>query len=417
MPLSYAVYRWITTLAAPLVVARERKRMAEKGIPSDRRQERFGRGYAPRPDGAVVWINAVSLGETRLALMLAEDLRARTNPPSVLITTTTETAAETVASARLPGVYHAFGPVDLAAPVARFFNHWQPDAGVFVESELWPRLILSARQAGVPLALINARLSHKSLANWRRMPRLGRALVQSFELILTQTEPMAAAFVSLGAKETTTQAFGDLKELGTHLPFDAAELAHLRLAFGEGPRWVAASTHPGEEEILAGAHGRLRRSNAETKMILVPRHPERGREIAETLRTLGHRVSRRSGEDDANADIYIADTLGELGLWYRLAPVAVIGGSICHNGGHNPYEATSLGCFALTGPGFQSFEGAYEKLVAQGEAEIVGGGRPEDFAEAIARRLDHEGCEKQPRDQGQRAELLTRLSPILPKEA
>ncbi|MEM7295758.1 MAG: glycosyltransferase N-terminal domain-containing protein [Pseudomonadota bacterium] len=346
--------------------------------------ERFGRSRQPRPEGRIIWINAVSVGETRLALMIARDLLAHSPQIKIVLTTTTATATSVVTSAGIDNLHHAYAPLDLATPVRSFLAHWRPDLAIFVESELWPRQIIAAHGAGTRLMLVNARLSDSSQRAWARAPGLAAALLSRFSKIVAQSDEMAQAVCTLGADPATVETIGDLKALADPLPDDQEHRESLARELADRPLWLATSTHPGEEELCASAHNHL---PDEALLIIIPRHPERGPSIAAALRKNFGSVSLQSTGQTPSGRIHVADELGKLGLWYRLASVALIGGSLAERSGHNPYEAAALGCFAISGRGIKSFETAYFDLRDHGQAEILLSHDPAAIAAAISGRM------------------------------
>lgn len=346
MPLSLSLYRYATALAAPLLpfwLAHRAK--CGKEI-AGRLPERHGIANVPRPAGRVIWVHAASLGETMSALTLIGVLA---DHASVLLTTGTLTSAA-LATRRAPAI-HQFAPLDTPHSTARFLDHWRPEAAVFVESEIWPNLLrgLDARQ--VPRFLLNARLSARSAARWARFPAATRALFGGFAVIAAQSGADAAALRGLGLDRV--EAPGNLKFATPLLPDDPAARAAIASAC-PGPRILAASTHLGEDAPVIAAHRALLAGYPGLTTIIVPRHPERAEAIA-TL-AAGLPLARRSRDEiPAPGGIYLADTLGELGLFYRLCPIAYIGGSLAPIGGHNMIEAAQLGCAAITGPHIANF--------------------------------------------------------------
>ncbi|WP_232796478.1 3-deoxy-D-manno-octulosonic acid transferase [Roseovarius salinarum] len=352
-------------LIAPLAFARHvRPRLAAHGTEPARIRERLGHATAPRPDGPLVWFHAASVGESLSVLRLIEHMGRDCPELSFLMTSGTATSAQVIAKRLPPRCSHQFAPLDSRAALRRFFDHWRPDAGVFVESELWPQMIAAARDRGVPLALVNARLSDRSLRRWRRVPRTARFLLGQFAMIHCQDARTATNLQALGI--AGARAGQSLKAAAGPLPFDAD--AHARLAgmLGDRPVWVASSTHPGEEEVALGAHRRLLADHRSALLILVPRHPERGGTVAEMIAHAGLTVARRStgGLPGADTQVYLADTLGETGLWYALAPLTFLGGSLTDVGGHNPYEPAQAGSAVLHGPLHANFAQAYADLHA-----------------------------------------------------
>jgi 3-deoxy-D-manno-octulosonic-acid transferase len=301
------------------------------------------------------------VGESLSLLALVEGLRARRPDLALLVTSGTRTSADLLAR-RLPeGVVHQYVPVDGPRAAQRFLDHWRPDLGVFAESELWPNLLQSARRRGTRLALVSARITEGTAATWRRAPASARSLLGLFDLILPQDRASAARLADLGA------ACGrelNLKRAGAPLPFDPAELERLRGLAGGRPVILAASTHPGEEALVAGAAQGLG-----ALLILAPRHPERGVEIAAALRAPRRALGQSPGPHDP---IWIADTLGEMGLLFRLADLVVMGGSFPGGiGGHNPLEPARLGVPVLTGPDITNSADVYGEMLDEACALIA----------------------------------------------
>ncbi len=360
---------------APLFLAARGRRGKEDPA---RRIERLGIASCARPAGELIWLHAASVGETMAILPLIDGLVAARPQVSVLLTTGTVTSAQ-LAAQRLPAkCVHQYVPLDIPQFVTGFLDHWQPDLGVFVESEIWPNLILQSAQRGIPMALVNARMSKTSFRRWRAQPSVSRPLFSRFSMVLAQSREYAERFVALGAPGVVVS--GNLKFDALPLPVDAALLAQFRAALGERPVWLAASTHAGEERIVADAHCALRVLRPDLCTIIVPRHPGRGASIAASLTADGYDVVLRSttpeiafGMDGKpKSGLLIADTLGELGTWFTLAPIAFIGKSLSvEGGGHNPIEAARHGAVVLTGPAFANFEIAYGAMIAAGGAVVV----------------------------------------------
>lgn len=379
------LYRLASLAAGPFLrLVLERRRRAGKEDAS-RLTERLGVPARPRPPGPLIWLHGASVGEAQSVLGLVGRLLALAPPPQILVTTGTVTSAALLAE-RLPaGAWHHYVPLDHPGAVRRFLDHWRPCLAIFVESELWPNLIFATARRNIPLALVNGRLSSRSFAGWRRRPGLIRPLLGAFAVILAQSAEDAARFEALGARPVGT--LGNLKGEAAPLPVDEAALAGFAAALDGRPRWLAASTHDGEEAIAAAAHRRLRRRWPDLVTLIALRHPQRGEAVARTLAEEGLVVGRRSlGEPIGPAtDIYLVDVLGELGLFYRLCPIIFIGGSLVPLGGHNPLEAARLGASLLTGPAHESCAEAVDRLAAAGALTLVADGAA--LAETLARHL------------------------------
>jgi 3-deoxy-D-manno-octulosonic-acid transferase len=323
----------------------------------------MGQANVARPEKTLLWFHAASVGETNTILPLIEELCSKRPDIGVLLTTVTVTSAN-IAASRLPeGAIHQFVPLDSPTFVTRFFDHWRPDMALFTESEIWPNLILEADKRDIPLVLLNATMSERSFRRWSKMPGLSRPLFSRFSVVLAQSERLAKRLKTLGAHNVI--AAGNLKFDAPPPPIDSAELARLKDTVRARPVFLAASTHPGEDEMIAQTHQKLREAIPGLLTIIVPRHPERGSAIAAMSEgLLGLSVARRSKGDalTPETEIYVSDTIGELGLFYSLATVAFIGGSLVPHGGHNPIEAVKLGAGVISGPHWHSFPEVFKAI-------------------------------------------------------
>ncbi|MDE2018146.1 MAG: 3-deoxy-D-manno-octulosonic acid transferase, partial [Hyphomicrobiales bacterium] len=339
-PVELALYRAGAALAAPLAGAwLDLRARRGKEVP-ERLGERRGIAAAPRPAGALTWIHAASVGESLAALPLVERLSIRGR---ALVTTGTATSAAMMAD-RLPrGALHQFAPLDAPQFARRFLDHWRPDALLLVESELWPNLLAATAARGAPVAIVNARMSDRAFARWSRRPQVARAVLADVSAVLARGEIDAERFMALGAPRVA--AVGNLKWDAPPLPVDGVALARLAGLTAGRTIWLAASTHAGEEEIAGAVHASIAARLPRALTLVVPRHPQRGPEIARALAERGLSVALRSRREapGADVDVYVADTMGELGLFYRLAPVVFVGGTLVPRGGQNPLEAARLG--------------------------------------------------------------------------
>lgn len=404
MPATLALYRAATTVAQPFTGALLAHRARRGKEDLARAGERRGLPARPRPEGSLVWLHGASVGETVSLLPIVTRLCEKSL--NVLVTSVTMTSADVLAR-RLPArALHQYAPFDTPLFMRRFLDHWRPDLALFAESELWPNAIMEARRRHLPLALVNARMSERSLARWRRLPRTIEALAGSFDLCLAQSEIDAERYRFLGAHAVVTA--GNLKYDVPPPPADQIALASLRGMTAGRPVLLAASTHADEEAILAETHRLLAQRFPDLLTIIVPRHPERGKEIAATVQAAGLRPamrSRRLGPDSA-CDIYVADTMGELGLFYRLTPIVFMGKSLVPHGGQNPIEPAKLGAAILHGPHVHNFASVYEALDEAGGAREVSDSRTLAiaFAEMIA---DPRRLRDMVRAAGQAVERLT----------
>jgi 3-deoxy-D-manno-octulosonic-acid transferase len=365
------LYRAATPPLGPLVYFYLRRRLKRGKEDRVRFRERQGLPGKVRPRGPLVWIHAASVGEATAMLKLIERLLRERPALHILVTTGTVSSARLLET-RLPSqTWHQFAPVDLPPWVGRFLDHWRPDLALWVESELWPNLVLETHARGVPMVLLNGRLSARSFKRWQWFPGLIRPVLGAFALCLAQDHGQAERLRRLGARSVAVA--GDLKAAADALPVDPLLLESLRRQIGRRPVWLAASTHSGEEEIIADVHRELSMIRSDLLTIIVPRHPARGDAIARMLPDRGLRAARRSQAEPitGRTDIYLADTMGELGLFYALAGIAFVGGSLVAKGGHNPFEAARLDCAILHGPHVGNCAGMTAELDVAGAAETV----------------------------------------------
>ena len=365
------LYRALTRPLPPLVTLYLQRRCRRGKEDRLRLAERRGIANDARPAGPLIWIHGASVGEATAVLQLIERLLETRSELEILVTTGTVASARLLEK-RLPaGARHQFVPIDLPGWVQRFLDHWRPDMALWVELELWPNLVLATHARGIPMMLINARLSARSFRRWQQWPGLIRPMLDAFALCLAQDAEQARRLCRLGAENVI--AIGDLKAAGHRLPVDQAQLQRLKREIGRRPLWLAASTHQDEEEAAAEVHATLAAKHPGLLTIIAPRHPVRGDAVAAMLARSGLRVARRGYSEPitSETDIYLADTMGELGLFYRLAEIAFVGGSIARSGGHNPFEAARLDCAILHGPDMSNCAAMAGALAEAGAAQMV----------------------------------------------
>ncbi|SCA55856.1 3-deoxy-D-manno-octulosonic-acid transferase [Candidatus Terasakiella magnetica] len=372
----YSLYRGLTTITGPMINHYLKKRLARGKEHPTRFPERRGQASIARPLGKMVWLHGASVGEAISLLPLIDEIQKRYPTFNVMITTGTITSAALMEK-RLPeGVIHQFVPVDRLPYVRAFLDHWQPDYAIWAESELWPNLVVETKKRGVKMALVNARMSDKSLATWQKLKGFIQTLLGCFDLCLAQTEKDALRYQQLGAQHV--ESFGNLKYASPDLPCDEEELVLLRKTLEARPLWLAASTHNGEEVMMGRVHQALKTQFPNLLTLIAPRHPERGSTIVSELKELGLSVAQRSQKDELNpqTDVYVADTLGELGLFYRLSPLVFMGKSMEPLGGQNPLEAARLDCALICGPYMTNFEEMMERFI-DGKAISIVADEPE----------------------------------------
>ena len=369
-PLALRLYRLAFNAAAPALASRLLAWRLSRGKEHPARlAERYGETNLPRPTGPLIWLHCASVGELLAVIPLIEGIRAQNF--AVLVTSGTVTSAA-LAEQRLPaGALHQFIPFDAPRFVGRFLDHWRPDLALFVESDLWPNFILACADRAIPMMLINGRVSERSFSRWRLLPGAIAALLERFDLCLAQSSADAERYAQLGAPRISS--VGNLKLDVPAPPVDEPTLRKLRSIIGPRVVIAAASTHAGEETTIMAAHRRLRAKCPSLLTVIAPRHPERGPGIVEMAKAAGLSVALRSRGDlpKPDVDIFIADTLGELGLIYRLAPIVFMGGSLARHGGQNPIEAIRLGAAVVHGPHVWNFAEIYAALDAAHGAELV----------------------------------------------
>ena len=368
------LYKLITSLSAPLLSFLLNRRVLRGKEDAGRLNERRGKTLIPRPDAQLIWIHAASVGEAQSALILIDLISKINTNAYFLLTSGTVTSANLMAR-RLPeNAIHQFYPLDHPKWVTRFLNHWRPDLALWMESELWPNMLQAIRQRKIPAVLVNARLSERSYKRWRILKNTIEKLLSTFTLILAQTDLDAARYRALC--KTNVIVTDNLKHSATPLPYQDADLTDLQTAVQGRPLWLYASTHDGEEALACRIHTALQENHPDLLTIIVPRHPERREEIEQNCKMLGLNIILRGNNKNLPApetQIYIADTLGELGLFYYLSPIAMIGRSFSNDGGggHNPIEAAQLDCAILTGPKVQYQTQLFNEMFAVNAARQV----------------------------------------------
>ncbi len=351
-------------LAGPYLTYRAMKGKEERS----RRLERFGFASLARPRGPLVWVHAASVGETLAILPLIRELRRR--EIHALLTTRTGTSAALVRSRLGDEVIHQYVPLDLKFPIKRFIAYWKPDACITAESEIWPTTILELTRRQIPQIRVNARISDRSFDRWRNRASLAEALFGKMSLVVAQSDLDAERFRELGAWPVIVS--GNLKSDTDPPPCDEQVLETYRKQVGNRPTWAAISTFEGEENTAAAVHAALKPKMGQLT-ILVPRHPDRADAIEAMLKEAGLNVARRSRNDEltSETDVFLGDSIGEMGLYLRLTEIAFVGRSLSGEGGQNPLEPALLGCAILSGPHVQNFRDAYQHLVRKGAARIV----------------------------------------------
>jgi 3-deoxy-D-manno-octulosonic-acid transferase len=398
-PWQLILYRNAMRLATPAAGFVLRARLKKGKEDAARLGERKGIPGVERPQGPLIWIHGASVGETIAMTPIVERLLGRGY--HVLVTSGTVTSAKVMAQ-RLPqAAIHQYIPLDAPGFMRRFLSYWRPEIGLIAESELWPNMLIEARKHDIPLMLLNGRMSDRSFERWSRQRNVAEALLSRFDIVMAQSRLDSERYMQLGAPRVILG--GNLKYDVQPPPADPAQLALLEGVTAGRPIWIAASTHRGEDEAVAAAHRQAAERFPTLLTIAAPRHPARGEEVEQTARAFGITAARRSaglGPDRA-VDLYVADTVGELGLFYRMANIAFIGGSLIPHGGQNPIEAAKLGSAIIHGPEIGNFRDVYEALnIAKGASVI------HDSAELGALVTAWLADPARPRDTGRRAKAV-----------
>jgi len=387
-PLLYRAWVAASAVMLPVAGRQSMAKLRRAEVDPQRAREKLGHASQPRPAGQLIWFHAASVGESLSVLALIDRMGHALPQAHFLITSGTATSARLVASRLPPRTQHQFAPLDAPGPLKRFLNYWCPDAALFVESELWPQMLRRTHARGTAMALINARMSQHSIERWQKQPALAGFLFGVFDLILTQNDAMARAMGTINAPADRVAAGINLKSMAGPLPQEDDTIAEARKALGNRPVWIASSTHPGEEKSVLEAHRQLLKRFPDLCLILVPRHPERGDEVAGLIASVGLTHGRRTRGDMPREQVFLADTLGELGTWYALSNIVFLGGSLHPIGGHNPYEVAQAGAMVLSGTHVTNFAETYAEMETAGAARLVAG--TQDLADRVADLLSND---------------------------
>lgn len=364
-----STYRWMGAIAYPVVGAYVAFRTSKGKEERSRRGERYGRASVARPEGPLIWVHAASVGETTAIIPLIERILA--TGIHVVLTTGTVTSAKLVEERLGSRVIHQYVPLDLKPAVNRFLDHWKPDLALICESEIWPMTILELGARRVPQVLVNGRLSDRSFAAWKRRASVAEALFENFSHVVAQSEVDGERFRTLGARPVTVS--GNLKVDTALPPATDGDIGQLKQQIGSRKTWAAISTHEGEEEIAADVHTMLKPRHKDLLTIVVPRHPDRAEAIEKMMIERGLKVALKSRQDTItpDTDVFIGDTIGDMGLYLRLTDIAFVGKSLTGEGGQNPLEPAMLDTAILSGRNVQNFRESYQRLIKNGGAKLV----------------------------------------------
>ncbi len=365
------LYRCCVRAIAPLLRLYLKIRIRLGKEDAGRIFERFGVASIRRPAKTnMIWIHAASVGEAQSVFSMIDKILLAREDVAVLLTTGTKTSAQLVQAKLHSRFLHQYVPLDHPEWVSNFLRYWQPNLAIWVESELWPNLIVMTAESGIPLMLLNARMSDRSFANWQKNPAFIRRMLECFAHVMAQNQVYARYFQFLGAR--SVEVSGNLKLAALPLPYDADEYLVLRGQIGSRPIWLCASTHDGEEKSAIAIHKLLRRDFPDLLTIIAPRHPHRSGKIQSELAAAQIDFSTRSRKDPITTDneIYLADSIGELGLFFALSKIVFMGGSFKSKGGHNLLEPARYECAILYGPEMQNFADL-DRAMRDNQAAIV----------------------------------------------
>lgn len=363
----------LSHVAHPLARRHVERRLARGREDPARYPEKFGVPSLPRPPGMLVWMHAVGVGEILALPGLVRKLLERAPDLQVLLTSTARTSADAIAANLPPQTRHQFLPLDCMRFVRPFLDHWRPDLSVWAERDLWPSLVFETHRRGIPLVLVNGRMDAASCRAKHRVRGLYSDLYARFALVGAQDPESAGRFRSLGAPDARVFVSGSLKAGAPPLADRREERRRLAAALRGRRVWLAASTHAPDEAVVAEAHLRVLRNEPTACLVVAPRDPLRAKTLVEHLasRSITCEIVRDGVAPAAGAQALIVDRIGRLGLWYRLARCAFIGGSMGDTGGHNPYEPARLGCAIMHGPNVGNFSADYGAFHEAGAARLV----------------------------------------------
>ncbi len=382
------IYNTLIAILYPLVIKRYIKNRLNKGKEDSKRfNERIGRPTMPRPDGKLIWLHGASVGESISMLPLIQKILDTYPDAHVMVTTGTVTSAD-VMSKRLPErAFHQYIPIDNPFFTTRFIKYWHPDVALWFESELWPAMLSGIKRKNIPLILINGRISNKSFKRWQQFDFVCKELLSCFSLCLGQSEEDAYRLQVLGAANTL--CLGNLKYAGLPLPIDEDKKNEVVTQIGSRTFWLASSTHNDEEIRIAKVHKRLKNQFPDLLTIIAPRHPHRGPEIKAEIEKLDLKVSLRSEKEKITpqTDIYVANTIGEMGIWYDIAQIVFIGGSLIPHGGQNFIEPSRVRDAVIVGPHMHNFTDAMNR--AKKADAIIQVTDTEELGEVIGQLLEN----------------------------
>lgn len=409
------LYRSAISLIAPVLAGALALRSLRGKEPTDAFKERMG--HCPQSERTTIWIHGASNGELKSARPLIEELRSARPDLGVTVTTNTVSGRDMVRGWELAEVSAFCAPLDLRIPTKRLLAKRRVVALLSLENELWPNRLVTTSEQGIPVCLVAAKVSRKSAKIWKRLPSLRRAMFQSLSFLAPQDRGSRNRFLALGVREDQMAPIIELKSL-----YKADPIAPPALPRPRSEIWLAASSHEGEEDIVLNALDALRQKGDAPLLILAPRHPKRATEIVELLKTKGFCYAQRSlgQQPDPSTEVYLADTMGEMPMWYKSASVTFVAGSFADKGGHTPFEPAAYNTAILHGPSTSNFRRIYRELDAVGGAILVP--TPSDLANSVARAMEDPGrlterATATIQKTTDLAPLVNRILSVLPKPA
>ena len=356
------LYQILSIILSPFIDFYLTFRKSKNKEDSIRFDERFGYSKINRPSGTLIWMHSASVGESKSSLALMQALLTKYSSINILITSGTVTSAQQIANNLPDRAVHQYIPIDKFFAVKRFLQHWQPTLAIFVESELWPNLITQTKKSNCPLILVNGRISDKSFKSWNIMHKFGFNLLKNFAICFAQSQVDRQKFIDLGVQDA--HFVGNLKTSSPLLQVNQPELANLQQQIDNRAIWLASNTHKGEEEIIIKIHQKLKKFFPNLLTIIAPRHPDRLKEIIKLMPQNLNIAIRSEQQKIGDCEIYLADTMGELGTFYSLSKISLMCGSLIDDiGGHNPFEAIGIGSVILSGCYVKNNQAIYEDLI------------------------------------------------------
>jgi 3-deoxy-D-manno-octulosonic-acid transferase len=372
-PLLYRFYVGLSMVWVPFTARHAINSLRRADVPVHRAHELLAHATEPRTKGPLIWCHAASDNEALPVLALIARMGAMMPDAQFLITSRSAASAKLIAGRLPPRTVHQFAPLDAPGPVGRFLKQWHPDAALFVGAVPWPHTVRRTCDTGVPMALVDAKVSTRALGLWEKLPRLATFLLAAFDLIMTPDDAAAHAMVRMHAPPERVARAETLRSFTPPLPRDDDLIFELLATLGHRPVWIATETHEGEEKTILAAHRCLLERHPKAMLLLIPHDPERGTQVLQTIADTGLPYTRRSRGEGPRGAVHLVDTSDERGTWFALSDIVFLGGSLRPIGGHNPMDAARSGAFVMSGNHISHNAQTFAALEAAGGARIISG--------------------------------------------